>query len=69
MTPGLLLDLADDEIRVADDADALALVRRTTERLAGPTQNVEFVAKRLLHGEVDGQPVLLGSPLYVAMVD
>jgi Family of unknown function (DUF7019) len=69
MAPGLLADLAGDEIQVADEAAALSMVRRVTGALTGPTQNLEFVAKRLLSGDVDGQPVLLGSPLYVAMVD
>lgn len=68
-TPRLLAELVGNEIQVADEAQALALVRQTTEDLMGPPQNVEFVAKRLLHGEVGGTPVLLGSPLYVAMVD
>ncbi|WP_333751053.1 DUF7019 family protein [Streptomyces sp. IBSBF 2394] len=51
------------------DAAALATVRRAVDRLTGPAQNVEFVAKRLLHGTVEGQPVLLGSPVYLALVD
>lgn len=48
---------------------ALATVRRAVDRLTGPAQNVEFVAKRLLHGTLEGQPVLLGSPVYLALVD
>lgn len=51
------------------DLTALATVRQAVERLNGPAQNVEFVAKRLLHGTLEGQPVLLGSPLYLALID
>jgi hypothetical protein len=41
--------------------------------MPGPAQNVEFVAKRLLHGPSpvpgDDRSVLLGSPVYVALFD
>lgn len=41
-----------------------------TEQLKGPTQRLEFVAKRLLFGQdKEGQTVLLGTPLYVAMCE
>lgn len=61
----------------AADEQALATVHRAVAHLRGPAQNVEFLAKRLLAGpspypELDGRPgmtVLLGSPLYVALVD
>lgn len=61
----------------AADRSALSAVHRANSRLRGPTQNVEFIAKRLLSGpspypELDGRPgmtVLLGSPLYIAQVD
>ncbi|GAB3934293.1 hypothetical protein GCM10027614_07040 [Micromonospora vulcania] len=75
-------DDADSDPRVAQlpeaaDAEALASVHQAGTRLRGPAQNVEFLAKRLLSGpspypELDGRPgmsVLLGSPLYVALVD
>ncbi|MET7704898.1 SAVMC3_10250 family protein [Micromonospora sp. NPDC005413] len=75
LDPGVL----NDGITGADaaDAQALASVHRAGTRLRGPVQNVEFLAKRLLSGpspypELDGRPgmtVLLGSPLYVALVD
>ncbi|MFF7144808.1 DUF7019 family protein [Streptomyces nodosus] len=57
-----------------EDRSALAVVQRAVERLKGPAQNVEFVAKRLLDGdspypESVGMSVLLGSPVYVALVD
>ncbi|MEU9748348.1 DUF7019 family protein [Streptomyces niveus] len=51
---------------------ALATVHQAVRRLSlkSPAQNVEFVAKRLLHGTgPGGVPVLLGSPIYVALVD
>jgi hypothetical protein len=56
---------------------ALQVVHCANADLRGPAQNVEFVAKRLLHGPSpypEGDPhgdisVLLGSPLYVASVD
>ncbi|SDP88826.1 DUF7019 family protein [Lentzea jiangxiensis] len=52
------------------NAEALEAVRRTTTDLRGPAQNMEFVARRLLHGKsAGGDTVLLGSPLYVALVD
>ncbi|MET8329906.1 SAVMC3_10250 family protein [Streptomyces sp. NPDC005181] len=57
----------------APDAAVLSAVRRTAEALQGPRQRMEFVAKRLLHGPSrepdDDSIVLLGSPLYVALVD
>ncbi|MEV6242452.1 SAVMC3_10250 family protein [Lentzea sp. NPDC051838] len=81
----VLLDLIDDGAQDAGenqdhdqtDAAALASVHRANSRLRGPVQNVEFLAKRLLSGpspypELDGRDdmrVLLGSPLYVALVD
>lgn len=60
-----------------EDDDVLRAVRLANEGLRGPTQNVEFVAKRLLHGpwptpepdQHEHMSVLLGSPLYVALVD
>ncbi|MFI7672170.1 DUF7019 family protein [Actinophytocola sp. NPDC049390] len=51
---------------------ALAAVQRATEAMPGPEQNLEFVAKRLLDGPsptADGGHVVLGTPLYVALVD
>jgi hypothetical protein len=53
------------------DSIALAKVHEVVTHLRGPAQNVEFVAKRLLHGNdlCSEEPVLLGSPIYVALVD
>ncbi|WP_255638840.1 SAVMC3_10250 family protein [Amycolatopsis sp. DSM 110486] len=80
MLDGLASDLEDELLVEAaeqpsadplDRADraALTTVRQAVDRLTGPAQNVEFVAKRLLHGTLDGVPVLLGSPVYIALID
>ena len=62
-------DALDAHLDGADIA-ALARVRGAVAALRGPAQNLEFVAKRLLHGRpLHGQNVLLGSPVYVAQVD
>jgi len=57
--------------------DALAMVVQANSALRGPAQTVEFVAKRMLYGPCpypelyarDDMAVLLGSPLFVALVD
>jgi hypothetical protein len=67
----ILLDAANGEPELAD-RKALQAVHLATASLRGPAQRVEFVAKRLLHGPSpshDGMSVLLGSPLYVAVMD
>jgi len=69
-----LLDAVDDDEFDSADLAALATVCRAVDRMSGPVQNVEFIAKRLLHGPSPfarggGVSVLLGSPLYVALVD
>ncbi|MFU8874706.1 DUF7019 family protein [Micromonospora sp. SL4-19] len=83
LTPSLLAALTTHPtIRALVEADAdgddqpdraaLAAVRQANAAMPGPAQNVEFVAKRLLHGPgagTDGRAVLLGTPLYVALVD
>lgn len=69
-------DAFDDELGGGFDGEdlrALGIVCRAVDRTRGPAQNVEFVAKRLLHGpsplaRADAS-VLLGSPVYVALVD
>lgn len=63
-------DTVDGDLDRADNV-ALAKVQEAVTRLRGPAQNVEFVAKRLLHGNGprSGEFVLLGSPIYVALVD
>ncbi|MET7526973.1 DUF7019 family protein [Streptomyces sp. 900116325] len=64
-------DAVDGDLDRADRA-ALARVQGAVASLRWPAQNVEFVAKRLLHGESpDGtaRSVLLGTPVYVATVD
>jgi hypothetical protein len=75
----LVVEAAGDVHGVLDRADraALATVHRAVRQFKGAAQNVEFVAKRLLHGpspfpESDpraGMAVLLGSPIYVALAD
>lgn len=57
-------DAVDGDLDRADRA-TLARVREAVGELRGPAQNMEFVAKRLLHGD----NVVLGSPVYVALVD
>ncbi|MFE4663464.1 DUF7019 family protein [Streptomyces sp. NPDC056716] len=80
-TPALLIGLADtfaaDGIEAPADPSALAWVHSAGRVLRGPAQSVEFVARRLVEGaspypELDPRPdmrVLLGSPLYVALLD
>lgn len=64
--PGIAAAVTEDD----GDAEACRSVRQATSGLRGPAQNMEFIAKRLLHGKTaDGETVLLGSPLYVALVD
>ncbi len=49
---------------------ALAAIENASTQMAGPLQDVEFVAKRLLWGQGRRTDhVLLGTPLYVAMAD
>jgi hypothetical protein len=63
-------DAVDGDLDRADGV-ALAKVHKAVASLRGPSQNVEFLAKRLLHGHdvTSGGTVLLGSPIYVALVD
>jgi hypothetical protein len=77
--PGVLAGIAAAVAADGDEAspDALASVHLANRLLRGPQQDVEFLAKRLLHGpspypELDdhtGTSVLLGSPLFVALAD
>ncbi|HVV10539.1 DUF7019 family protein [Amycolatopsis sp.] len=77
MLEGLASDLEDEIVVDAAagnpldlaDATAAATVSRAVDRLTGPAQNLEFVAKRLLHGDFRDERVLLGSPVYIALVD
>ncbi|MFD4941462.1 DUF7019 family protein [Streptomyces sp. NPDC058239] len=51
---------------------AAQAVHRANAAMAGPPQRVEFVAKRLLHVPAPpgaGASVVLGTPLYVALVE
>lgn len=61
-----------EEADTDDDQRALAEVRDFAEALRGVRESAEFLARRLLYGEVAdaGAPVravLLGTPLYVAL--
>ncbi len=79
--PGLLAGLTAavtaDGADGAPQPDALASVQLANRTLRGAEQEVEFLAKRLLHGPIpypeldghDGVTVLLGSPLFVALAD
>jgi len=61
----------------SDEQEALFAVHLATRDLKGPQQRLEFLAKRLLQGPSPypdrdpraGMQVVLGTPLYVAMVD
>ncbi|MDA3627737.1 SAVMC3_10250 family protein [Saccharopolyspora oryzae] len=66
----LVLDSVGDDLDRTDHS-ALAAVHRAVRELRTPAQNVEFIAKRLLHGTGPGgdESVVLGSPIYVAQVD
>lgn len=68
------------EMRYLSDEDlgdntTLHCVLIASQYLSGPTQNLEFLAKRLVEGSVEEQysggaaHVLLGTPIYVAQVD
>jgi hypothetical protein len=69
---------SDDLASTARDDDpvshgTLLAVRNATEKMRGPSQNLEFLAKRLVESreidEDDKKTVLLGSPIYVALVE
>ena len=53
------------------DGWELDMIEKSIDTLPGVTQQVEFVARRLIEGvSRDGKrKILLGSPLYVALVD
>lgn len=53
------------------DGWELDMIEKSIDTLPGVTQQVEFVARRLIEGvSQDGErKILLGSPLYVALVD
>ncbi|MBM2614891.1 hypothetical protein JIG36_04880 [Actinoplanes sp. LDG1-06] len=65
MLPSLL-----EGITRVEGAQAPESVTAATDALRGPAQNMEFIAKRLMDEPgPEGERVLLGSPLYVALVD
>jgi hypothetical protein len=69
------------EVEEWHDSGALAVVQATTEKMRGPEQRLEFLAKTLLQGPLrnlisskTGKPlrykqnyVVLGTPIYVAL--
>jgi len=55
-----------NEILSNQEKELLSVVRRVAKNIDAPAQRYSFVALRLLQGETDGEPVLLGSPLYLA---
>lgn len=57
-----------------EDRTALRATRHAVSLLEGPAQTVDFVARKLLHGpsperDAPADRILLGSPLYVALVN
>ena len=86
--PYLLLALSQADPKVAEDVAkdvglrrgpasqdfVMHAVRLATERLTGPEQRLEFLAKRLVEASSDDprsamRTTLLGSPIYVALAD
>jgi hypothetical protein len=75
--PASLTTCGGDAIPVdCDNSDFYPLggIRAATQRLSGPPQKVEFLAKRLLQGHppdprCDGKLVVLGSPIYVELAE
>ena len=57
------------EDRKAREYYTLLAVSESTRYIAGPMQHLEFLAKRLLEGEIENMHVLLGTPIYVALAD
>ncbi len=52
------------------DMMVMRAVCNATTLMEGPEQKLEFVAKRLNHGSANqGMKVLLGTPIYVALID
>jgi hypothetical protein len=51
------------------DTDLINALAATITGMSGPTQQVEFVAKRLLEGVSGTKQVLLGTPIYIALVE
>lgn len=65
------------DARYQGDHAAFVTVHRGVRRLPGPSQTIEFIAKRLLRGPSpfpesdpsEDMSVLLGSPIYAALAD
>jgi hypothetical protein len=65
-----------DEFSGTSDQDSRTLhtVMDAARNISGPTQPLEFLAKRLINGQVVGsareqRTVILGTPIYVALAD
>lgn len=64
-----MLQLLDGRVDSAlgEDMDR-GLLKHAIRRLPGPEQELEFMAKRLFYEPLSGEkPILLGTPLYVAL--
>jgi hypothetical protein len=51
-----------------EDAETLNAVASAASNIDAPARNYEYVALRLLDGDVQGGRVLFGSPLYIAAI-
>ena len=49
--------------------ESLEAVKMATEKMKGPQQPLDFLAKRLVEGTFKSKHILLGSPIYVAYGD
>jgi hypothetical protein len=63
------VDWQASQINFVDNEIALSVIVGAAWEVEGPTQTVEFLAKRLLEGEAFNRKVLIGSPIYVALAD
>lgn len=65
--------LTDVDIRDASTRDNIGLIEVAARAMHGPLQYIEFCAIKLLNGvdqtKGERRPVLLGSPIYVALAD
>jgi hypothetical protein len=61
--------LADERTATEPLADEiLGSVAHNAASATGPAQTYEYVAMRILDGQQNGRRVVLGSPLYLALV-
>jgi hypothetical protein len=57
-----------DSLLSQEELELLSAIKSAAGSLEAPPQRYEFFAMRLLRGEIDGQPILLGSPFYIGAV-